>query len=111
MIDERDKETELFEVILSLKTTDEVARFMRDICTPQEITALVDRWHICKKLQEGQLSYREIADNTGASLATITRVARFLKDENYGGYRLALDRKGICQVGNKRNVKKYKELK
>ncbi len=82
----------LFQAILLLKTEDEVARFMKDLCTPQEIAALADRWRVCRFLEEGQLSYREIHQETGASLATITRVARFLKDEPHQGYKTIINR-------------------
>ncbi len=83
---------ELFELFLLLNNKDEVERFMRDLCTPQEIEALVDRWQICKQLDAGKLSYREINEETGASLATITRVARFVKDEPHRGYLMMLEK-------------------
>jgi TrpR-related protein YerC/YecD len=83
---------ELFEAMLSIKDEAEMARFMKDLCTPQEISALAERWRVCRLLNEGDLSYREIHDVTGASLATITRVARFLKDEPHHGYRSVLQK-------------------
>lgn len=83
---------ELFEALLLLKNKNEVARFMKDLCTPQEISVLAERWRVCQLLEFGALSYREIHDKTGASLATIGRVARFLKSEPHQGYRIILDR-------------------
>lgn len=83
---------ELYQAILLLKTDDEVARFLRDLCTPQEISDLADRWQVCRLLEQGDLSYREIHQKTGVSLATITRVARFLKDEPHRGYITVLNR-------------------
>jgi len=80
----------LLEALLTIKNPQEMERFMRDLCTPQEITALAERWRVCRLLNEGDLSYREIHAITGASLATITRVARFLKDEPHHGYRSVL---------------------
>lgn len=77
---------ELFDAILSLETHDETERFFKDLCTPQELTALAERWRVCTLLHTQELSYREIHDVTGASLATITRVARFLKTEPHQGY-------------------------
>lgn len=77
---------ELFEALLLLETVDEAARFMHDLCTPQEIVALAERWRVCKLLEQGELSYREIHDVSGASLATITRIARFLRNEPHQGY-------------------------
>jgi TrpR-related protein YerC/YecD len=84
--------TELLEAFLVIKNKAELLRFLKDLCTPQEIIALSERWQVCKLLEEGSLSYREISAETGASLATITRVARFLKTEPHQGYKLVLDR-------------------
>ncbi len=83
---------ELFDLFLLLKNSDEVERFLNDLCTPQEIESMADRWKICKQLDKGELSYRDINQLTGASLATITRVARFIKDEPHQGYAMMLKR-------------------
>ena len=82
----------LCEAFLQLKSPEECRLFLLDLCTPAEVSALTERWKIARLLAEGQLSYREIHDRTGGSLATITRVARFLKQEPYQGYRLVLER-------------------
>ncbi len=82
----------LYEAILLLNNRQECENFLKDLCTPKELKDFNDRWEIAKLLDEGQLSYREIAEQTQASLTTITRVARFLKDEPYRGYRTLLDR-------------------
>ncbi len=83
---------ELYQALLLVKNTQEMEAFLKDLCTPAEIRALAERWRVCKILNEEKLSYREINKETGASLATIGRVARFLKDEPYNGYRLILKR-------------------
>lgn len=77
---------DLFEAILLLENRDEVYRFFKDLCTPQEIATITERWRVCQLLEKGDLSYRDIHALTGASLTTIGRVARFLKDEPYHGY-------------------------
>jgi TrpR-related protein YerC/YecD len=77
---------DLCEALLLLETKKEAYNFLKDLCTPQEIAALAERWKVCKLLNEGNLSYRDINRITGASLTTIGRVARFLKDEPYCGY-------------------------
>ncbi len=82
----------LLETLLLLKSTDEADRFMKDLCTPQEISTLSERWRVCRLLESGDLSYRQINEETGASLATITRVARFLKDEPHHGYKAMLQK-------------------
>lgn len=85
-------EFSLYEAILQLKTPEECAAFFHDLCTPAEITAMSERWRVAQLLDQYRLSYREIHDKTGISLATIGRVARFLTQEAYQGYRLVLDR-------------------
>lgn len=82
----------LCQALLMLKNEQEAFNFMKDLCTPQEISALAERWRVCQLLHAGNLSYREIHDVTGASLTTIGRVARFLKDEPYQGYKTLLSR-------------------
>ena len=80
----------LFAAVLSLKTAEECYRFFEDICTVAELKSLAQRLEVAEKLNEGA-NYSEIAEATGASTATISRVKRCL---NYGadGYRLVLKR-------------------
>ncbi len=80
-------ENDLYEVILKLETVEECYAFFRDLCTPAEINAIQERWHVAQLLYDGELSYRDIYDKTGVSISTIGRVARFLRHEPYGGYR------------------------
>jgi TrpR-related protein YerC/YecD len=63
-----------------------ILNLLRDILTPQEFKAIQERLDIAILLNDG-LSYSEIAKQTGASTTTVTRVSRFLKHENHGGYR------------------------
>ena len=92
MADDHHSGVELYDALLMLKDADECQRFLSDLCTPQEIKALKERWRVCQLLEQGDLSYRDIQQISTASLVTITRVARFLKDEHYEGYRTILDR-------------------
>lgn len=80
----------LCEAFLSIKTKEECYRFFDDICTITEIKALEQRLHVAKMLKEKK-TYHEIAAETGASTATISRVNRCL---NYGsdGYQIILSR-------------------
>jgi TrpR-related protein YerC/YecD len=90
-LDWRDAHTDaLLEAIVALDTTDEAARFFRDLCTRRELEELSHRWLIARLLDEG-IPYREIAARTGASTATITRINQWLL-HGAGGYRAALDR-------------------
>ncbi len=84
--DEQQEQAEdaLFRAIVSLESVDECRNFFRDLCTPAELQALVDRWRVVRYLEQG-LPYRQIHDLTGVSVTTIGRVARFLTD-GFGGY-------------------------
>lgn len=79
----------LCKILLLLETEKEAYAFLKDLCTPAELQSLAERWQICQHLHQG-LSYREIHAKTGASLTTIGRVGRFMKDEPYQGYKLLL---------------------
>ncbi|MGA8203736.1 MAG: YerC/YecD family TrpR-related protein, partial [Woeseiaceae bacterium] len=70
-------EDALFRAVISLRTVAECGNFFRDLCTPAELQALVDRWRVVGLLEQG-LTYRQIHDLTGVSVTTIGRVARFL---------------------------------
>jgi len=83
-------ERALVEAIVSLETAEECRNFLKDLCTPAELQALVDRWQVVAYLQQG-LPYRKIHDLTGVSVTTIGRVARFLTD-GFGGYQVAIER-------------------
>ena len=85
-----DATRELASAIASLRDGDEALRFMRDLCTVNELREFAARWGVARLLDAGT-SYHEISDRTGASSATISRVNQWLR---YGrdGYRLVLDR-------------------
>lgn len=76
----------------NVKDVSEMERFLVDLCTPAELRALSERWHVAQILNTGESSYRDISAQTGVSTTTIGRVARFLKDEPHQGYRAVLDR-------------------
>lgn len=84
--------SDLYQAILALGNEEECAAFMGDLCTPAELAAMRERWLIANMLYEGQLSYREISAQTGASTTTIGRVARFLQQENNKGYLRIIER-------------------
>ena len=83
-------EDALCAAFVTLESIDECRNFLKDLCTPAELQALVDRWHVVELLQQG-LPYRKIHDLTGVSVTTIGRVARFASD-GFGGYQVAIDR-------------------
>lgn len=81
---------QFFKAILSLQSLEECYRFFEDICTINEVKSIVQRLEVAKMLRDKR-TYNDIAKETHASTATISRVNRAL---NYGsnGYNIILDR-------------------
>ena len=80
----------LFNAILTLEDPAETQRFFRDLCTLNELRDMAQRWAVARMLDDG-LHYAQISRETGASTATITRIASWL-NHGEGGYREALQR-------------------
>lgn len=80
----------LFEAILTLQNKDECYQFFEDVCTVNELLSLAQRYEVAQMLRNKN-TYLEIAEKTGASTATISRVNRSL---NYGndGYDMVFKR-------------------
>ena len=80
----------LFDAVLSLETREECYNFFEDLCTVNELLSLSQRFEVASMLKDGR-TYLEIAERTGASTATISRVNRSL---NYGndGYEMVFER-------------------
>ncbi len=81
---------ELFDAILTLKNKEECYCFFEDLCTVNELLSISQRYEVAKMLKEKK-TYHDIAEKTGASTATISRVNRSL---NYGndGYDMVFGR-------------------
>ena len=86
-----DATRDLAAAVASLRDADEALRFLRDLCTVNELRELAARWEVARLLDDG-VSYHDISERTGASSATISRVNQWLR---YGrdGYRLVLQLK------------------
>lgn len=80
----------LLDALLDLRDRDEAAAFLRDLCTLGELRDVAQRWAVVRLLDAG-LHYSEISRRTGASTATITRIASWLR-HGEGGYARALER-------------------
>jgi len=80
----------LYEACLQLKTVEECEMFFDDLCTIPELNAISQRLKVAGMLKS-KMTCQQIAHETGASTATISRVSRCL---NYGsgGYNMILDR-------------------
>lgn len=75
----------LYTALLSLKTEEECAAFLKDLCTDTEINAMSQRFVVAKMINDGK-KYDEIELQTGASPATISRVKRYMT--NYEKYKI-----------------------
>ncbi len=93
---------QLFEAVLTLENKEECFRFFEDLCTVNELLSLSQRFEVATMLRKHD-TYLKIADKTGASTATISRVNRSL---NYGddGYAIVFSRmesmKGFIEAEN-----------
>lgn len=76
---------------LTLQTADECRSFLFDLCTQSELMEMSRRLQAAKMLKDGYI-YTEIAEQTGLSTATISRVNRCLKYNEDSGYEVVLDR-------------------
>ena len=88
----------LFSAIASIQTEKECEDFLEDLCTIKEIQDMAQRFDTALLLNRGK-SYQKIAEETGVSTATISRVNRCLT-YGTGGYRKALERLGEKKNGN-----------
>ncbi len=81
------EQKELISAIASLEGTEDFSCFLTDLCTPQELAVMSQRWQVAKLLHKG-LTSRVICSQIGASTTTISRVNRSM---NYGsGYKKLL---------------------
>lgn len=79
----------LAQAFLLLKQEGDLLNFLRDLCTLEELEELSARWEVVLLLEKG-VSYREIAQKTGVSTTTVTRIAHWL-EHGEGGYKKALE--------------------
>lgn len=83
---------QLFDGILCLRSKEECYNFFEDLCTINELLSLSQRYEVASMLKDKR-TYLEIAEKTGASTATISRVNRSLTYGN-DGYELVFERMG-----------------
>ena len=81
---------QLIEAVLSLENVEEAYRFFEDICTVSELKSIAQRIDVANMLREG-MTYTSIAEKTGASTATISRVNRSLQFGS-DGYKLVFEK-------------------
>ena len=79
----------LEKVLANFTNEKDIERFLKDLLSRKEYESLSERWKVVLLLESGH-SYREIAEKTGVSTATVTRVSKCLNTPK-SGYRLALD--------------------
>ncbi len=83
----------LFEAVAALQDKKEARDFFKDLCTPAELEALIDRWRVVHLLID-ENPYRKIAQETGVSVTTVGRVAKCLFAKT-SGYKVILKRLGV----------------
>ena len=85
-----DQIADLARAMLALDNMDEAYRFFEDIFTIHELQAVAQRLAVARLLQK-KVTYQEIAERTGASTATISRISRCIEYGN-GGYKMIIER-------------------
>ncbi len=93
MLDERVKNEQVDDLVrsmIALTDSDEAYRFFEDLFTIHELQAVAQRLAVARMLRR-KVTYQEIAEETGASTATISRVNRCLT-YGAGGYQMILDK-------------------
>lgn len=81
---------ELCKALLTLKTSEECAAFLRGICTFSELKFFSERWQVAQ-LVARSIPYRKIYEMTGVNTGTITRGVHWFH-HGEGGYRNALEK-------------------
>lgn len=81
---------EMYRAFLTLKTPEEIHRFLCDLCTQAELNAIEQRYEVARMLDAGMI-YNDILAQTKASSATISRVNRSLIN-GLGAYEMVFDR-------------------
>ena len=80
---------QLADVLVSIDTRESMLAFLRDVCSHNELSTLAQRLEVARLVDQG-VPYAEVARRLGASTATVTRVAQWLR-HGEGGYRAVLD--------------------
>ena len=81
---------DMFKAVLTLENIEECFSFFEDLCTTNEILSFAQRYQVARMLDENR-TYQDIAEKSGASTATISRVKRSM-DDGSGGYDLVFKR-------------------
>ena len=81
---------ELVVAFARLREPEKIAAFLKDLCTTNELDAMGQRLQVARLVDEA-VPYQEISRRTGASTATVTRVAHWLR-YGEGGYATVLKR-------------------
>lgn len=74
-----------------LKNEDEILSFLRDVCTITELKEISGRFAAVQLLENGK-SIRKVAEKTGLSTTTVSRVGQWKNQIGEGGYNLVLSR-------------------
>ena len=90
----------LFRGILTLNSLEECYSFFEDLCTTSELQEMSRRMQAAKLLKNNFI-YTEIAERTGLSTATISRVNRCLKYSENGYIRVLENLEKIERRGNR----------
>lgn len=72
---------EMYELLVSLKTTDDCRDLFSDMCTNKEIEQMAQRIKAARLLIDGK-TYNQVIEETEISSATLSRVSRCVQYGN-----------------------------
>lgn len=81
---------ELYNALAQIEDPDNMAYFLRDLLTIEEIEEAIRRFEAAKMLKQGR-TFREISSKTKMSSTTIARINYWIH-HGTGGYRKALEK-------------------
>ena len=82
--------SELYEEILKLESIEECDKFFDDLCTINELDAMLQRIKAAKMLLEDK-TFQEVINETKISSATLARISKCIKYGD-GGYKGILEK-------------------
>ncbi len=98
----------LYEIVNSLKNTEEIKKFLIDILTKSELRMLKRRWHIASLLMKG-LDLRTVASKSKTSTQTVSKIKKIM-EEGEGGIVLALERAEKQMARERKDFLKSKSI-
>ena len=87
---ETEEAVELYSALAQIDWSTNIAKFLRDVLTIDELEEMICRFAVAKRFKKG-MTVRAIAKELSISTTTVSRINYWLH-HGMGGYKLALDK-------------------